>query len=429
MAAHELYSTEAEQAVLGSLMIDNGAWERLGKLSEGDFFRRDHRIIFSAISHLAEDETPFDVLTVAEHLERKGTLQDVGDLPYLTTLHQNTPSAANAGRYASIVRDRAQRRQIAKILQEMIGTLISAESASEALAEAQSRLESVAHESAGRSVDFKAVIQRAIEAVDDAAERRMQGGTVGVPTGFPTLDARTGGFHGQRLWVVAARPSIGKSAITLQMALHAASRGHRVGIVSLEMPAEEIGQRALANRLGINLTKLSQGHDEELGAVVKGSQNLSGFNLFVDDDTYSLSGIISRITEWRRNERINFAIVDHIGLVEGNDSMNRNDHLGKVTRALKKTAKRMDMPIVAVSQLSRGVEKEKRLPKLSDLRDSGSIEQDADICMFLHCDEADEEVPEKKMSIGLLKNRGGVRGWLPNLFIFEGRTQRFREIG
>ncbi len=427
--AGELYTVDAEQAVLGGLMLDNDAWERLaGRISEADFFSRDHRFIFRAIAHLAGDDQPRDAVTIAEHLDNSGDLEKLGGMGYLATLASNIPSAANIETHARIVRDRSERRRIAENLREMLDTLPSAESASEALADAQARLEAIAVASNGKAANWSTVLQAGLEAIDEAAARRQRGGTVGVPTGLPTLDARTGGIHGPRLWVAAARPSIGKSALTLQIALHAASRGHRAGILSLEMGIDEIAQRALANRLGLNLTKLAQGHDQELTAAAKGSGKLSKFGLFIDDDSYTLGAIVSRITEWRRRESIDFAIVDHIGLIEGEETASRVDHLGKVSRTLKKLAKRLDMPIVAVSQLNRGVEKEKRLPKLSDLRDSGNIEQDADICLFLHCEEADEERPEKRMKVGLLKNRGGVRGWLPRDFIFEGRTQRFREL-
>lgn len=429
MAANGFHAHEAEQAVLGGLFLDGDSWHQVsGEVSESDFSSGAHRRLFRAVGALVDDGEPVDAVTVAEWLDGRGELEDAGGLPYLTQIAQNTPSAANVAHYARIIRDRAQRRRVAKIAADLTERLPGAGSAADAVAEAQSRLESVTAETSGQATDWMTALRHGFDTLEEAAKRREGGGTVGVATGLPTLDRRTGGLHGPRLWVVAARPSIGKSALTLQMALHAAHRGHRVGIVSLEMGADEIAHRAVANRVGLNLTKLTQGHTEELQAAAEESGKISGFGLHIDDDTYSLGGVVSRITQWRRTEGIDFAVVDHIGLVEDDDRLSRVDLLGRISRALKKLAKRLDMPIVAVSQLNRAVEREKRLPQLADLRDSGNVEQDADICLFLHCDEADEERPEKRIQVGLLKNRGGVRGWLPQDFTFIGSTQQFREM-
>lgn len=426
-----LFSVEAEQATVGALLLDPEAWHRIsGTVTEADFYRADHRRIFAAIAHHADAGNPFDVVTIAEWLDQRNQLDDAGGIAYLGSLAENTPSAANITTYAAAVRERADRRQLAATLADLQNAINGPAPTDELLADAQSRLESVRRHSAGPAADWRSILMAGVESVEAAHARRSAGGTVGAPTGLPGIDRRTGGLSGPRLWVIAGRPSLGKSALALQAAIHAASHGFPCGIISLEMGADEIAQRAIAHRAGLNLTKLSHGYRDEYdrAAELALDPRFAGLPLFVDDDSYSLGGIVLRITEWKRQHNISFAVVDHIGLVETERFATRNDQVGAISRALKKTAKRLDMPVIAVSQLNRRVESEKRRPLLADLRDSGSVEQDADIALFVHCEEPDEEQAIRPVEIGLLKNRGGVRGWLPQRFEFEGATQTFREV-
>jgi replicative DNA helicase len=294
-----------------------------------------------------------------------------------------------------------------------------------------SRLESVTATNSGGSLSFSEAFAKALEYIDDSAEAKRKGGVVGVPTGLPEIDARTGGLQQRRLIILAARPSIGKTMLANQIALMAASKGFPVGICSLEMGAEELTIRAMANRYRLNASALSFGDEGELTKLSRaiGDKSIADLPIHLDTDTTSLGGIQARLSEWKRQHDISLGIVDHIGLVEGGDNKSRNDWLGTVSRTLKVTAKRLNIPILAVSQLNRTVEKEKRRPVLSDLRDSGNVEQDCDIALFLHVEpDAVPGVNGTPMEIGLLKNRMGRRGWINERFAFDGRTQTIREV-
>lgn len=424
------HSIPAEQSVLGGLLLAPDAWPDIaGVLHGADFVKREHQLIYSVIRNLAEAGTPLDTVTVAEHLERKRSLHDAGGLVYLTALTKDTPSTANIRAYADIVSDCARRRRARDLLADAARNAETAEELSDLLGSVMTQIEGIATQGTAVALSFAEAWTLAIDAMDDAAQSR--GGIAGVPTGIPAIDKRTGGLLPRRLIVLAARPGIGKTALAQQIALHAASHGHPVGILSLEMSKEELAQRSMANAYGLNLSRLAFGDDCELRKLTRAASDrpITGLPIQIDTDTYNLGGIEARISEWRSKHGIKLAIVDHIGLIDGGEGSTRNDHLGKITRRLKITAKRLGIPILAVSQLSRNVERDKRRPVLADLRDSGSIEQDADVCMFLHIDPNENRTGSgERLEIGLLKNRIGVTGWLPERFTFDGRTQRIREI-
>lgn len=416
---------EAEQAVIGGMLIDPEAVHRVtGLLTEGDFTRAEHRRAYNAIRGLVIDGHQPELLMVVDRIRRDYPREVPGELVYLGELAHYTPSAANIEAYARRVAERAAARRVMKALAAAQDALANRADLAPVLAELEARIESVTARADG-SLAWSGVVQRALDAMDEAAARVSAGGSVGVRTGIDTLDERTGGLHGPRLWVIAARPSLGKTAMALQWALHASGLGHRVGICSLEMSAEELGVRALAHVSGINVSRLFNGEAGAFSGVTPYLEKLTDRGIWLDDSTYPLSAIVSRITAWRREHKIDFAIVDHIGLVEVESADGRNDALGQVTRALKKTAKRLDMPIVAISQLSRGVEKDKRRPRLSDLRDSGSIEQDADYVLMIHSDGADAPVVD--IELGLVKTRTGRKGWSSYKFTFDGRVQKFTQ--
>lgn len=425
------HSIEAEQALLGGILLDNAAIHQVGALREQDLYREGHRRIFRTMCALLEQDKPCDVVTVAEALEAAGELERVGGLPYITSLAENTPSVANIGTYADIVRERARMRHTQLALSDGLAMLADAKGrpAASIVADIQSRLEAITARDAGQTMSLAEVLSAGLTAAKTAADRRGAGGVAGVPTGLRAIDDRTGGLHGPRLWIVAGRPSLGKTGLTLQWALNAAQRGHAVGIVSLEMGPDEMAARALANRFDLNAAALQHGYTEQLErlkTIIPGQAyaDFKAAPVLFDFEVTDLHGIISRIVEWRRTHRIEYAIVDHVGLIEADGFTTRNEQLGYISRSLKRLAKRLDMPIIAVSQLNRDVEKGKREPILSDLRDSGSLEQDADVVLMLHSEVNDGS----ELKIGLLKNRAGVKGWLPQRFMFQGQTQRFREL-
>lgn len=426
-----LHAPAAEQAVLGGLMLDARAWDIVAsRVGEEDFATGRHRTLFRVLRGLLDRGRPCDLLTLTDALEARNALDQVGGRVYLAELAHNTPSAANVATYADMMQDAANRRRLAAALAELQAAVAGTTPTDELLAEAVGRIEASRRQVGRGPTDWRRAVAAASEAAETAQGRQRAEGVQGVPTGIPAIDLRTGGLHGPRLWVMAGRPSLGKSALALQVAVLAAKHGHGAGIVSLEMSREELAQRAIAHHGGLNLTKLAHGYQPECSqaAAMAADRDFAGLPLQVDDDTYTLGGIVARIAEWRRQHGIALAIVDHIGLVETERFATRAEQVGSVSRALKKLAKRLEIPIVAISQLNRRVESEKRRPTLADLRDSGSIEQDADVCLFIHCAEPDEEQRVRPVELGLLKNRSGVRGWLSKRFEFDGATQTFREL-
>lgn len=412
-------SLEVESAVVGGLLVDPGAYPRIqGRIRVGDFAHDHCAQIFEAIEALLAAGKPADVITVSQSV--KVGLAVVGELA------NESPGAANIVTYAELVRDYAQRRQIFKLTKD-IAANIETDTAEALAAQLYTGIEAIRAHTIGEAKNFADIVRAAARTIVDAAERREKGGIVGVPTGIPCLDARTGGFLPGRMYGIAARPGVGKTALLNQVAIHAGQKGHPGLIMSLEMSDDELGIRALASVIGLNATKLSMGIEDECALVAPGitQHNLMQLPIWIDTSTYSLDAIEGRIAEAKRKHEIKWAAVDHIGLVETSSFNTRNDQVGLVTRSLKKLAKRLDIAMIAVSQLNRGNERESRKPRLSDLRDSGNIEQDLDVAIFLH---QDQEKEGDEIHIGLLKNRGGRKGWLEEQVRFEGRTQRFLQI-
>jgi len=427
---HPPHSMEAEQSLIGGLLLNNRAWHDLAdRLTEEDFYTRDHRLIYRAIGELLRQGQPADFVTVSEHLRQRGLLDDAGGVAYLGTLCADTPSASNAKAYAAIVRERALQRGLVAAGQDIaeMGYAPGEREPDSLLDEAQARIGRIVRTRQARAHSFAEIIDLADRAISEATRRREAGIDGGVPSGIPVLDAMTGGWQPNNLVVIAGRPGLGKTAFLNQIAVHAARRGHAGLILSLEMGPETLGIRAMASAAAVNVSALIRGHREPHEAAAQKAVELAALPLHVDTDTYSLGGICTQIAEYRRSHAIQWAAIDHIGLIETRGFSTRNEQIGAITRSLKKMAKRLQIPIIALSQLSRGVEKERRRPTLADLRDSGNIEQDADACLFLHSD-AEERLAKVHVELGLLKNRGGRKGWLPRQVLFNGATQTFREV-
>jgi len=414
---------DAEQSVLGGLMLDPDSWGKLqGKIEENDFFYSDHREIYQSMTKNIAEEKPLDPVTIADKMG--------GDLfTYVLELANNVPSAANIEAYADIVKTMSQKRRLCGIFADGRQLINDGMQPQDVILKIMEEVEGVAHERMGTSKDFRQILSAGLDAVEEARKLRKTGAVTGVPTGIPMLDQMLSGLRKSKLVIVAARPSVGKTALANQIGLHGAKTGHNVGILSLEMSDEELAHRAFAHEYQINGTALSYGDDrtvsELMGKVA--ARNIKNYPVFVDTDTYTLSGCVARANEWHRKHKLDLLIVDHIGLVEV-EAANRNEGVGAVTRTLKKLSKKLDIPIIAVSQLNRESEKLKRKPLLSDLRDSGNIEQDCDIAIFLHTDEANQGKETLPIEIGILKHRGGRKGWLPPVFSFVGSTQTIREL-
>ena len=412
-------SIESEYAVVGCLLVDSETYWAISPLVRAeDFYSPLARQVYQVAQRLIENNKPVDPITVCNESDLH--LADVGAIAtgmFITS---------NAEQYAKAVREASRKRVVAETLKTALNNLQS-KKLDEIVSGVQVDLESALSISAGKDQVFEDVLRESLLAAEDA-RKSEKNGVVGISTGLSELDGYTGGIYGPRLWCVAARPGQGKTAMTLQWALHAANTGGKVGICSLEMGADELGCRAFAHLLRVNVTAFAHGDDYTLGVAVRNMEKTDlgpcKRNIHVDTQTFSLGGIVSRITEWKRKHAIDYAIIDHIGLIEVEGYSNRNDQLGQVSRTLKKLCKRLDIPIIAVSQLSRALEKEHRKPRLSDLRDSGNIEQDIDIGVFIHANTDEDAV-----ALGILKNRKGKSGWLPAPVFFNGATQTFTTGG
>lgn len=408
-------SAEAQGALLGALLQDFRLWSRVAGIVQTDDFDvlhgREVAQVIAGRTDLGGDFTMLSsVVSSAVYAAAMGWAADAGFAPLVE-------------QYAQTIAEEAKRIQVMVICQEVLRAKVEGSSADELAEKLHVGLDRVASRRQSTSMTFNQVIDAADQHVIAMKSKREPG----VPTGIPCLDQRTGGLPNSRVIVIAGRPSTGKSALANQIAVHAASKGYPGLICSLEMSEIEVGLRAMAHRAQVNVSRLGHGGEQEHREVLERASELCSLQIFVDTDTYGLDAICAQIAAHKRLHGITWAIVDHIGLVEVGGYSNRNDQLGVISRRLKKLAKKLNIPIVAISQLSRGVEKDRRRPVLSDLRDSGNVEQDADICLFLHS-ESDDTVADPVIQLGLLKNRAGRRGWIGTKVVFDGATQTFREI-
>lgn len=424
------HSIEAEQAVLGCLMVKDAYWEVSGIVGPDDFYQHGHRLVFSVIAELSQGEHPVDVVTVCEALERRGELDRAGGTIYVGNLVKWS-TAANIQAYAIIVAERSKARQAISVMDESVSELVNAGYSGAVISHAQARLESI---NAGlhKEVSFMDILRKGIDMIDENRKRRLDGKLAGVSYTLKALDERTGGLRKAQLITIAGRPSLGKTALSHQIALSAAGAGIPVGEISLEMSEEQLAVRSFANRFRVNGTALMFGHDSPIQAVtdgLAGDPEFRNIPLYIDSQTFEYHAIVSRIVEWKRKYDIKAVFIDHLGLVQLDAIDRKIDRLGYITNNLKRLAKRLDMPIVILCQLNRSSEKEKRRPALSDLRDCGEIEQDVDVAIFLHS-EGDDEAEDVDIEIGLLKNRDGVRGWLPKSigFLFRKQIQTFEQM-
>lgn len=421
-----MHSIEAEQSVLGALMLDNAtAYDVFAAVAAGDFYRDDHATIFRTLQALHDGRQPMDAVTVSEHLKNRGVLGDVGGLAYVGTLANDTPSAANAVHYAKTVREMARRREIVRLCSELANAAKTAD-ADDLAARLTEGLEAATRSASGQAKCFAEALTSAERTIREAAQHAN--GVVGIPSGLPALDRALGGFRTGRLYGLSARPGTGKTALLNQIGFHAARRGRGGLIFSLEMGEDELTIRAMASHAQVNVTRLFSGRRPEADAAFDAMAKLGELPLWMAPETYSLAGILSQAAYYRNRHGIEWIAVDHIGLVETEKFNTRNDQIGHITRSLKKLAKRLNIAVIALTQLSRNSERENRRPGLHDLRDSGNIEQDLDTALFLHCAPDDREKAQKPVAIGALKNRGGRVGWLQDTFEFDGATQTFREL-
>ena len=394
------HSIEAESSVLGGLLLDNGAWDRMGDLLvDGDFYRHEHQLVYAAMGALINASKPADVITVFEHLQNQGHAEAVGGLGYLNSLAQYVPSASNIRRYAEIVRERSILRKLVSASDEIATAAFNPKgrAVDKILDEAEQKIFNIGEEGSRMKQGFQSMDSLVVELLDRVQEMADNPNDItGVPTGFHDLDRMTSGLQPGDLVVLAARPSMGKTAFAINIAEHVAlNEGLPVAVFSMEMGASQLAVRIVGS-----IGRVDQGHlrtgkltDEEWPRLTEAIERLRTVSLHIDE-TPGLTP-----SELRANARrlarqcgkLGLIVVDYLQLMSGSsgsDGDNRATELGEISRGLKMLAKELQCPVIALSQLNRGVEQrtDKR-PMMSDLRESGAIEQDADIIMFIYRDD------------------------------------------
>ncbi|AOI70591.1 replicative DNA helicase [Burkholderia ubonensis] len=432
------HSVEAEQSVLGGLLLDNAAWDRIADyLSQGDFYRYDHRIIFEHIGRLIASTRPADVVTVYEALTTSGKADDVGGLAYLNALAQNTPSAANIRRYAEIVRDRAVLRRLVSVADEISADAFNPQGKEvrQLLDAAEAKVFSIAEEGARGNQGFLEIgplLTQVVERIDTLYHTANPSDVTGTPTGFVDLDKMTSGMHGGELIIVAGRPSMGKTAFSMNIGEYVAVEyGLPVAVFSMEMPGTQLVMRMLGSvgRLDQHRMRTGRLTDEDWPKLTHAVQKMSEAQLFIDEtgglNPMELRSRARRLA--RQCGKLGLIIVDYLQLMSGSSQgENRATEISEISRSLKGLAKELDVPVIALSQLNRGLEQRpNKRPVMSDLRESGAIEQDADVILFIYRDEVyNPDSPDKGTAeIIIGKQRNGPIG--PVRLTFLGQYTKF----
>ncbi len=394
------HSLEAEASVLGGLLLDNSAWDRVGDLlSDSDFYRYEHRLVFNAVSTLVNTNRAADVITVFENLQNLGKAEEIGGLAYLNSLAQYVPSSANIRRYAEIVRERAILRKLVSVSDEIATTALNTNGrpVPTILDEAEQKIFNIGEEGSRMRQGFQSMGNLVVELLDRVEEMSQNPNDItGVPTGFFDLDRMTSGMQAGDLIVLAARPSMGKTALAINIAENVALKeGLPVAVFSMEMGASQLAIRIVGSIGRIDQGRLRTGklQDEEWPRLAEAVERLRTVSLSIDE-TPGLTPSELRASARRLARtcgKLGLVVVDYLQLMSGSsggDGDNRATELGEISRGLKMLAKELQCPVIALSQLNRGVEQrtDKR-PMMSDLRESGAIEQDADVIMFIYRDD------------------------------------------
>lgn len=432
------HSLEAEQSVIGGLLLDNERWDTVAeKVVAKDFYSRPHRLIFEAVKDILEESSPLDLITLSEHLELREQLEDVGGFAYLADLAKNTPSAANINAYADIVAQRALVRSLIGVANEIADSGYDPQGrTSEELVDlAESKVFAIAEGRASENEgpqNVDSILEKTLERIE-ILYKSPQDGVTGVDTGFNDLNKKTAGLQGSDLIIVAARPSMGKTTFAMNLCENAAMKQDKpVLIFSLEMPAEQLMMRMLASLSRVDQTKIRTGQlDDEDWARISSSMGIlmDKKNMYIDDSSgLTPTEVRSRARRIaREHDGISMIMIDYLQLMRVPSlSDNRTLEIAEISRSLKALAKELNVPVVALSQLNRSLEQraDKR-PVNSDLRESGSIEQDADLIMFIYRDEVYNPDSSLKgiAEIILGKQRNGPIGSVR--LTFQGQHSRF----
>lgn len=428
------HSIESEQSVLGGLMLDNDAWEKVADIiTEADFYRYDHRLIYQHICKLIEQSKPADVITVAESLETSADLQTVGGLAYIGTMVQNTPSAANIKRYAEIVRERSIMRNLAQIGVQITDSAYSpaGRTAADLLDEAEAKVFEIAEEGArGKEgfVGIQPLLKQVVERIELLYSQDNPSNVTGIASGFHDLDQKTSGFQPGDLIIVAGRPSMGKTAFSLNIAEHVALELNKpVAVFSMEMGGTQLAMRLLGSVGKLDQHKVRTGRlaDEDWPKLTHALGKLNEAPLYIDE-TAALNALELRARArrlYRQYGELGLIVVDYLQLMSStSQGENRATEISEISRALKGLAKELKVPVIALSQLNRSLEQRpNKRPVMSDLRESGAIEQDADVILFIYRDEVyNPDSPDKGIAeIIIGKQRNGPIGTVDLTFLGE----------
>ncbi len=426
------HSIEAESSVLGGLLLDNGAWDRVGDLlTDGDFYRYEHRLIYAAVGNLINATRPADVITVYEQLQNLGKAEEVGGLSYLNSLAQYVPSASNIRRYAEIVRERSILRKLVRASDEIATNAFNTQgrAVDKILDEAEQKIFNIGEEGSRMKQGFQGMDSLVVKLLDRVQEMADNPNDItGVPTGFYDLDRLTSGFQAGDMIVLAARPSMGKTALAINIAEHVAlHEGLPVAVFSMEMGAAQLAVRIVGS-----IGRIDQGHlrtgkltDDEWPRLTEAIEKLRNISLHIDESAgltpSELRANARRLS--RQCGKLGLIVVDYLQLMSGSSSTdeNRATELGEISRGLKMLAKELQCPVIALSQLNRSVEtRPDKRPMMSDLRESGAIEQDADIIMFIYRDEYYTKDACKEPGVAeiiIAKQRNGPTGTVKLAFL------------
>ncbi|EGG99407.1 Replicative DNA helicase [gamma proteobacterium IMCC2047] len=431
-------SLEAEQAVLGGLMLENDAWDKVSEeLIDSDFYRHEHQLIFRAMGGIVEKNQPLDVITLSEALDKVGDLEAVGGLSYLGELARNTPTASNIRAYAEIIRERSILRKLVTVAGEIADDAFETggRDSTEILDDAERKVFQIAEDRPNSSgpKPINPVITKAIEKIDELYQ--SDSSITGLSTGFTDLDKMTAGLQPSDLIIVAGRPSMGKTTFSMNLVEHAViSNDQPVVVFSMEMPADSLVTRMLSSLGRIDQTKIRTGQldDDDWPRLTSAVSLLKDRPLFIDDDAaLSPTEVRSRARRIAREHgQLGLIMIDYLQLMQvKGGSENRTGEISEISRSLKALAKELNVPVIALSQLNRSLEQRSdRRPVMSDLRESGAIEQDADVIAFIYRDEVyNEESPDKGVAeIIIGKQRNGPIGKCRLAFV--GKYTKFEDL-
>lgn len=428
-------SIESEQCVIGSILLEGESMITVYDiLNTDDFYSSSHRVIYDSMKELFEEKTPIDVITVAEKLKKKGYLDDIGGINYLTSTTTVVPTTSNVKTYAETVKKKAVLRNLIKVSNDIISMgYDEEEQVDEILNQAEKKIFDISQNRV--TSDFNrigSVLANVYSQIEDVYSNGSD--ITGLDTGFADLNKKLGGFHKSDLILIAARPGMGKTAFALNLVSNAAIKSKaKVAVFSLEMSKEQLVQRLISSQSNVPLGNIAKGKiaDNEWGKIMDGMKVLSNAGIYIDDTPgIKVSEIRSKCRKLKMDEGLDMVMIDYLQLMEADGkNESRQQEVSKISRALKILAKEMNCPVVALSQLSRNTENGKdHMPKLSDLRDSGAIEQDADIVMFIYRDEYYNKMETTKKNIAdirIAKNRHGETCDIELVWI--GEIQKFKD--